>query len=175
MNTPDATVRPERCRRRGRGAFLAALGLALVAVLAFGAFRAVGQGPRARGFGFGPHACSLEDAGKHVTRAVGWLIDDLDGTPEQEAKLVAIAQTALVDLAPLHAEAKANRRQIVAVLTAEKIDRARLEALRVEQVALMTTASTRITKAVADAGDVLTPAQRVELADTLAKRFHRFH
>lgn len=169
--TTGSTCRHGRCHGHGRRALLVLAGLGLAGALAFGASRAVGQGPHTGGLAFLHHTCSVEDAEKHVTRMVGWLVDDLKGTPEQEAKLVEIAKGALVDLAPLHVEAKANRAQIVAVLAAPTIDRAALESLRARQVALMTSASTRLTKVVADAAEVLTPAQRTALAEKITKRF----
>ena len=169
--TKETTLggRPARCRGRGKRLAATALVLGILAVLSVGALRAFGQGPRWMIHGHGP--CSPEDAQKHVTRVVGWLVDDVKGTPEQEKKLTEIAQAALADLAPLHAELRANRAQAATLLTQETIDRAALEALRVKQVALVTTASTRLTKVIADAAEVLTPAQRLELAKLLERHW----
>jgi Spy/CpxP family protein refolding chaperone len=55
------------------------------------------------------------------------------------------------------------------LLTAPAIDRAALEELRVQQMQQMDLISKRILVAVADAAEVLTPAQRAKLAGHLGK------
>jgi Spy/CpxP family protein refolding chaperone len=165
---PPASA-PAKCRRRGRGAFFATLGVA--ALLALGASQALGHGP------FRMRSCGHLDAAqveKKIDRISGWIVEDLDGTPEQQAKLAAIAKAAAKDLAPVHDELVAGRRQAVELLTAEKVDRAALEAHRARQMQLVTTASERLAAAVADAADVLTPAQRATAAAKLEELHARF-
>ena len=172
-NTPNApnppANAPAKCRRRGRGAFFAALGLA--ALFALGASQAMGYGPFRFGFCGPLDAAQVE---KKIDRISGWVVEDLDGTPEQQAKLSAIAKAAAKDLAPIHDELVAGRREAVALLTAEKVDRAALEAHRARQMQLLDAASARIAAAVADAADVLTPAQRVKAASKLEQLHARF-
>ena len=139
--TKETTLGGRPARCRGRGKRLAATAL----VLGILAVLSVGA---LRAFGQGPR----------------WMIHG-------QKKLTEIAQAALADLAPLHAELRANRAQAATLLTQETIDRAALEALRVKQVALVTTASTRLTKVIADAAEVLTPAQRLELAKLLERHW----
>lgn len=165
---PPATA-PAKCRRRGRGAFFAALGLA--ALFALGASQAMGYGPFRFGFCGPLDAAQVE---KKIDRISGWIVEDLDGTPEQQAKLAAIAKAAAKDLAPIHDELVAGRREAVAILTAEKVDRAALEAHRARQAQLLNAASERLVTAVADAADVLTPAQRVKAASKLEQLHTRF-
>jgi DNA-binding response OmpR family regulator len=55
------------------------------------------------------------------------------------------------------------------VAAAPTIDRARLEALRVDQMQLADQASQRITAALVEAAEVLTPAQRADLARRLER------
>ena len=62
----------------------------------------------------------------------------------------------------------------MAILTAEKVDRTALEAHRARQAQLLNTASERLVVAVADAADVLTPAQRVKAAAKLEQLHGRF-
>jgi Spy/CpxP family protein refolding chaperone len=161
-----------KCRRgRGRTAFFGALFLGVAAVLTAGGLQAFGFGPFRHG------ACGSMDPAqveKKIDRIAGWIVEDLGGTPEQQAKLSAIAKAAAKDLAPVHDELLLGRRQAVEILTAAQIDRAALEAHRARQVQLLTTVSERLTLAVADAAEVLTPEQRGKAADRLASHMARF-
>jgi Spy/CpxP family protein refolding chaperone len=164
--------RSPRCHRRGGALFLGVLGLAMAGVLAFGAFRALGIGTRHGGFC--PHgSLTPGQVEQKIDRLTTWVMDDLDGTPEQRQKAAEVAKAATRDLAPIHEELLANHEKVVAVLTAPTIDRAALEALRARQMALAETASKRITRAVADLGDALTPDQRVELVERVREFHHR--
>ena len=163
---PSESSRPPR--RRGRGALFAVLGFA--ALLAFGAFQALAYGP------FRRVSCGPMDPAqveKKIDRIAGWIAEDLGGSPEQQAKLAAIAKAAARDLAPLHDELVAGRRQAVEILTATEVDRKALEAHRARQMRLLESASERLASAVADAADVLTPEQRVKAADRLADHMAR--
>ena len=174
-NTPTSPDAPEsapaKCRRRGRTLFLGALFLGAAAVLTTGALQALGLGP------FRGGACGHMDPAqveKKIERIAGWIVEDLDGTPEQQAKLAAIAKDAAKDLEPLHGELVAGREEVVAILTAEKVDRAALEAHRARHVQQMDDASRRLVAAVAEAADVLTPAQRRKAAEKLESFHSRF-
>lgn len=165
-----STGRPKSCHGRGKRALFGAFAVGVVAVLTVGAFQAFGFGPFRHG------ACGSMDPAqveKKIDRITGWIVEDLGGTPEQQAKLSAIAKAAAKDLAPVHVELVAGRRQAVEILTAPQIDRAALEAHRARQMQLLTTVSERLTVAVADAAEVLTPEQRVKAADRLAARMAR--
>ena len=162
---------PKGCRGRGRKALFGAFAVGVVAVQTVGAVQALGPGPVRRGL-----CGSLDPAqvDKKIDRIAGWIVEDLGGTPEQQAKLTAIAKAAAKDLAPVHDELVAGRRQAVEILTAREIDRAALEAHRARQMQLLTTVSERLTAAVADAAEVLTPEQRVKAANRLASHMARF-
>jgi Spy/CpxP family protein refolding chaperone len=169
-SSPNAG-RPKSCRGRGRTVLFGALFLGVAAVLTAGALQALGFGPFRHG------ACGTMDPAqveKKIDRIAGWIVEDLGGTPEQQAKLSAIAKAAAKDLAPVHDELVSGRRQAVEILTATQIDRAALEAHRARQMQLLTTVSERLTTAVADAAEVLTPTQRVKAADKLASHMARF-
>jgi Spy/CpxP family protein refolding chaperone len=105
---------------------------------------------------------------KHIDHMVDHLL--ADGTPEQKAKVRAIAKAAMDDLIPLRAQHRAAHEQAIKLLTQATIDREALEKLRVDQMRLADQASKRITQAVADAADVLTPEQRLKLVEHLKKR-----
>lgn len=164
-------ARPKSCRGRGRSAVLGAFAVGIVAVLTVGAVQALGHGPFRRG------SCgSMEPAqvGKKTDRIAGWIVEDLGGTPGQQASLSAIAKAAAKDLAPVHEELLAGRRQAVEFLTAAEIGRGALKAHRARQRRLLTAVSERLTSTVADAAEVLTPEQRVKAADELASHVARF-
>jgi periplasmic protein CpxP/Spy len=171
-STPSPNVgRPKSCRGRGRTLLFGALFLGVAAVLTAGGLQAFGFGPFRHG------ACGAMDPAqveKKIDRIAGWLVEDLGGTPEQQAKIATIAKGAAKDLAPVHDELVLGRRQAVEILTAAQIDRAALEAHRARQMQLLTTVSERLTVAVADAAEVLTPEQRVKAADKLASHMARF-
>jgi Spy/CpxP family protein refolding chaperone len=97
---------------------------------------------------------------------LGWAVD---ASSEQKQKLGAIIGRAADDLRPLRERHLEARRQAAEALAAPTIDRARLEALRVDQMQLADQASQRITVALVEAAEVLTPAQRADLARRLER------
>lgn len=110
---------------------------------------------------------------ERADRMVRHMAVDLDASADQQAKLQAIVKSALTDLLPLHEKAQAARRQGRDLLTQATIDRAALEKLRADQIASMDAGSKRLTQALADAAEVLTPDQRRKLNDMLES--HRGH
>lgn len=120
-----------------------------------GPHRWMGHGHRFGGPMFGPGS---------VERMVERLARATDASTEQKQKINAIAQGAASDVLALREKHLAGRQQVRDILAAPTIDRAKLEAVRVEQLKLADEASKRITAAVADAAEVLTPAQRADLA-----------
>jgi Spy/CpxP family protein refolding chaperone len=67
---------------------------------------------------------------------------------------------------------RAARMRAVELLTRDTIDRGAIEALRADQLQLAEQASRRIAQALADAAEVLTPAQRKELASRIERHRH---
>ena len=98
---------------------------------------------------------------------LGWAVD---ASSEQKQKIKAIVQGVADDLRPMREQHMDMRRQIRDVLAAPTIDRGKLEALRAEHMRLADQASQRITTALAEAAEVLTPDQRADLA----RRLERF-
>jgi periplasmic protein CpxP/Spy len=76
-------------------------------------------------------------------------------------------KAALRDIVPMRDRALATRTQARALLTEPTINRAEIERVRTDQVALVDTFSKRVAQALGDAGEVLTPEQRRKLADRL--------
>jgi Spy/CpxP family protein refolding chaperone len=98
---------------------------------------------------------------------LGWAVD---ASSEQKQKINAITQKAADDIFELRAKHLEARKQLVETLAAPTVDRAKLETLRADQMKLADTATKRVADAVADVAEVLTPAQRADLA----RRFERW-
>ncbi|MFM7330767.1 MAG: Spy/CpxP family protein refolding chaperone [Brachymonas sp.] len=146
--------------QHGKRRFVHALA-GLVAVSAIG--QAAAQSPA------GPQRGG-HDMGQMAERRIDHMIKEIDGTPEQKAKLTALAQAAQKDMAPLREQLQAARQKGMALLSAPTIDRAALERLHSEQTQLMDNLSRRMLTHMADAAEVLTPAQRAKLAEKMKSR-----
>ena len=124
-----------------------------------------GDGPGMGGRGFG----GMMFPGA-IERRVNRVLGAVDASTEQRQKVRSILEAAGNDLYPIRQQRMENRKQIGAALAAATIDRAKIEQLRQEQVKLNDTASKRMTDAITDAAEVLTPAQRAELAKRMERR-----
>jgi periplasmic protein CpxP/Spy len=156
-----------------RGVRIAAVALI---VLAAGAAGSVATNAFNGGFmpmpGAGMHAHFIGPADpvqieKRVERMIKHFAVEVDATTEQQDKLTAIAKAAAKDLLPLHEQLHASRKQALDLLTAPTVDRAAIEKLRADKLALADGASKRIAQALADVADVLTPEQRKAVGDRL--------
>ena len=128
-------------------------------------FRAFGHG----GFrGHGP--IDLADVDKHLDRMLKHFYVEIDATDEQKRRLEPIVKQAARELMPVREQFHAGRREAIELLTRERIDANAIEALRARQLSLGDEASRRLTRALAEAAEVLTPAQRKDLAAHLARR-----
>ena len=151
-----------------RGVWLGIAGVAAMGALVLGV--AIGTSAPARAHGRwlagGTHgAHDPERVLEHARLATRWVMRVVDATDEQEERvqaIVAAAATDLLELAPRHRE---DREALAALLASDPIDRAALETLRADEMALFDRASRRLAAAVADAAEVLTPEQRAELAE----------
>jgi periplasmic protein CpxP/Spy len=161
-------------RRRGRGwLFITtiALAAAFTGALTTRAVTHGGFGPgywHGRGFMGGP--LSPADIESRADRAVRHAAIELDATPEQQEKLRSIVKAAVKDLLPVREKAQAARQRGAELLTQPTLDRAAIEAFRVEQMALAEAASKRFAQALADMSEVLTPEQRRKVGEHLEWR-----
>ena len=171
--TPDPSTPAPVRRRRGRGALFAlliALGVG-TAFFAGQAFSQPGFGPfghggwHGRGFMMGQmDPAQVED---RADRMVRHLAIEVDATTEQQERLRAVVKSAVRDLVPMREKAHAARQRAHDLLLAPTIDRAAIEALRAEQIALVDTASKRVTQALGDAASILSAEQRHKIEDRL--------
>jgi periplasmic protein CpxP/Spy len=115
------------------------------------------EGPRGA-FGFGPE--------NFIDRVLG----NVNATPEQKQKVTLIAQGAFSEMRPLREQRRAAQAQLATLLKAETIDRAAIDKLRLEQLATAETVTKRMGQAIAEAAEVLTPAQRQQLVERWENR-----
>jgi Spy/CpxP family protein refolding chaperone len=122
------------------------------------------------GGGFATGALDPAAVDEHLERMLKHLYVEIDATDEQKQRLAPIVKQAAKDLLPLREKMRAARKQAIELLTGDTIDRGAIEALRAEQLQLAEQASRRIAQSLADAAEVLTPAQRRELAARAEKQ-----
>jgi Spy/CpxP family protein refolding chaperone len=127
-----------------------------------------GPGHHGRGFMSGPIDPAQAEA--RIERMVKHLAVEVDATPEQRTRLTAIAKSAATDLQPMRARIRDARKRGMELLAAPSVDRAAIERLRSEQIQSADAASKRLSQALADAAEVLTPEQRVKLAQHFQRR-----
>lgn len=120
----------------------------------------------------GKHRMSPEQAEKRTQRMIERLVPD--ATPEQKTKLTAIAKARFDELRPLNEKLRAARADEMKLLSQPTIDRNALEKARQANQQLADQRSRIVIKSFADAAEVLTPAQRVAVAEKLAKHRHHF-
>src|SRR5262245_51159970 len=109
---------------------------------------------------------------ERIERFISHLAVEVDATPEQKQKLTDIAKGAARDLQPMRAQSMEMRKQAVTLFAAPKVDRNAVEQLRVKRMQNADAASKRMSQALADAADVLTPEQRKKAAERAARWRH---
>ena len=163
---PEPNSRRRDCGRGGfrrRGFFVAGV-LLFTGLIGFGIGKV--SGGRHFGSGYGMNrSMDTETMMRRVDTGVGHLLGRIDGTPDQKTKIAEIAKATIKDLTPLREAHRAVQGKLAVALKAEKIDRTVIEQLRVQEIGLADTFSKRASQALADAAEVLTPAQRANLVD----------
>ena len=84
-------------------------------------------------------------------------------TPEQKAKIDALAASAKPDLESLDNRATAAHRETVELLLQDRIDRAAVEAAQARELQAAEQLAKRIDQALADLAELMTPEQRAQL------------
>ena len=172
---PDDGQKPQRRRCRGGKAWI------VVLVIAAGLTGAAATKAFSRGPGFGPgwHGGMMGGPGMmgesfdparaedRADRMVRHMAIELEATDAQQDKLRAVVKATVKDLIPMREKAQAARLKARELLTQPTIDRAEIERFRTEQIAFADTFTKRVTQAIGDAAEILTPDQRRKLNDNL--------
>ena len=158
-------------RRFLRRAAIATLAVALGAGFGAHAWSHGGHGGMHRGFMGASKDPAKAD--ERIERMVKHFAVDIDATPEQRSRLTEIAKAAARDLRPLRERVRDARRRGMALLAAPTIDRRALEQLRAEQIQAADEVSRRMSQALADSAEVLTPDQRKKIAERMQRRQSR--
>jgi protein CpxP len=189
---PAAVPQGPRPRRRGAYIAVAVVGVTLIGVFASASLSqslrhrllmsipdmAAAAAPFEGGFGpgFADWQSNLFNGAieaiveAHADRMIRHLAIEIDATTEQQDKLRGIVRDAVKDLLPVRDKVLAARTTARELLTQQTIDRAAIEKLRADQIAIHDAASKRLVQAVADAAEVLSPDQRRKLNNMLPSR-----
>ncbi|HZX91723.1 MAG TPA: hypothetical protein VFE67_13870 [Rudaea sp.] len=141
---------------------------------------AVAQNAAPGGFHHGHHGAQMAnaspaDVAAHVDQMLQHIFTETSATPAQQAQIAPLVQGTATDLLQLHDQFHTEHAQMLALLTADTIDRAALENARVAQLNVLDRASRDLVQLLADTAGVLTPAQRKALADKLAAHLGASH
>ena len=119
---------------------------------------------------------------ERMARHIDHMLDGLKATDAQRSQIKQIAQAAATDIKAQHAAGKALHERATQLLTAPTVDAAAIEAVRQQMLQHHDQVSRRMTQALVDAANVLTPEQRAKLAqrmqdrrDSMKERMRRMH
>ena len=112
---------------------------------------------------------------QRIEKRVDRALTGTDASAEQKKKIADILQSAFNDTKVLRDKRIENRKAMADAMQAPTIDRLKIEALRQEQMKVTDESSKRFTKAMEDAGDVLTPAQRQAFFKQWSERHFQGH
>lgn len=169
MSTPEpipqsaSPLPPAPAPRKRKGLIITAL-VAITAIGGIAAAQTFGGhhfgpgGMMMHGGGFGAmDPAQMED---RADRAIRHLAIEIDATPEQQEKLRSIARGLVRDVAPLRAAHREAMQRARTLLAGANVDAAEVEKFRAEQVGKLDAVSKRVTQALVEAANVLTPEQR---------------
>lgn len=129
-----------------------------------------GQGMQGRGPGGMNAEAMQQHMAQQMERRIGYMVWNAGGTTEQRDRIVAIHKAAHADLKSLHEARMNGRKNLMELLAAPTLDKAAIEAARSAQMQAADAASKRMTQAMTDAAEVLTPEQRAKVAEQMKRR-----
>ena len=112
---------------------------------------------------------------EHVAKRVDKALNGTDATAEQKKQVADILGQTFKDMRAMHEQRTQNRKAMQEALQAPTIDAAKIESIRAEQMKIADASSRRFTKALTDAGNVLTVQQRQAFFKNWTDREHRHH
>lgn len=118
--------------------------------------------------GHGPRG--LDGMTEHFQEHVRAVLAEADATPEQTARIQTLVDATAADIKAVQQQHARDFAELHEIFTAPTIDRARIERLRASHIAAMDTVSQLCATRLADAAEVLTPAQRARLGEKMRKR-----
>ena len=153
-----STLRLPSLSSRGLRRVLIVVSLAVAGTVAMSAWAHGGFGG-GRGGGMGMFG--------HMSERV---LDRVNATADQKAQIKRIAEAAMTDLKSQRESHTAMRDEAMKLFAQPTVDANAVEALRQKMLSQHDQASKRISQAMVEASRVLTPEQRQQLADEMAKR-----
>lgn len=126
-----------------------------------------GMGPGGHGGHGGP------GGGMWMGRGLDRLLDDVKATEDQRTRIRGIAEAARRDLQAQHGGHQALRDQTLSALSQPNVDAAQVEAVRRQMLAQHDAATQRMSRALVEIAQVLTPEQRTQLAQRMKDRGER--
>ena len=153
-----------------RKLWLLALVPVAIGVGLFGFSRASAAGPFCHGF-HGRHAppASAQEVEEHMEDKLEHLYDAVDATQAQRKQIGAQVKKLAPEIFALMGEGRELRGQLKAALLADKLDQARIDELRGKLDVLTDKLLDTGMDGLVSVSEVLTPAQRKQVADKLAR------
>jgi Spy/CpxP family protein refolding chaperone len=112
---------------------------------------------------------------EHVREGVSWVLRGVDASDAQVDAIADIVDEAAGDLERVRDRHHEQLEALAEALAAPEIDRAALDKIRSEAIALADETSGRVVTALADASAQLTPEQRSELLERHERLHERWH
>lgn len=165
--------KPTPAGARGLKGVMGAVLLAVAASAGVTAWAAAPGGPPPAPHGvFGPGGWGMGFAGDpaRLDRMVDRALGGVNATEAQRSQVKQIVRSAAADLKTQREAGQALHAQSAQLFTAPTIDADAVEALRQKMVAQHDQSSRRMSQAMVDIGRVLTPEQRVQLAEQMRSR-----
>ena len=171
---PTQSTKTTRSRKRHYWLLLLA-----VPVMLGAGFCAVRAHAADDGFGFGPPGFggggSPEQHKAFMERRLDKMLGTLNANDSQRTAIKAIAERMFTEMQPVHQQHRQLHDAMVAAFTADTVDRAAIEKLRLQATALVDQGSQVFSKAMLDAAQVLTTEQRQTLAKFIQEHHGRRH
>jgi Spy/CpxP family protein refolding chaperone len=141
-------------------------GAVSAALLGLGLMSRVHAGP------FRHHARTAAELQELMENGFAHLLDVVDADDAQHAEVDALIARQAPQAFALMQEGRALRQELKAALLAEQIDRAQVEVTKQKLDALARRAASFAVDGLASVAETLTPAQRAQVADKLARMHH---